>query len=313
MIDPAVLFFAAGVAAKLVRSDLRLPEPLYEALSLYLLLALGLKGGVELSRHPLGELLAQSAAVAGMGVLLALLAFAALLLLGRVKRDDAASIAAHYGSVSVVTFAAGLAYLERKGVMAESYMALFVAILEIPGIVVGIMLARGGGGASVRWPALLREVLGGKSVFLLIAGLAIGAILGHDGVAPIRGLFFDLFRGVLCLFLLELGLVAGKHILAIHRTPAFLIGFALLAPLVFSVIGAAIGAAIGLSPGGIALLATLAASASYIAAPAATRLAIPKADAGLSLSMVLGITFPLNILAGIPLYYQMAAWIGKGT
>ena len=311
MIDPAVLFFAAGVAAKLVRSDLRLPEPLYEALSLYLLLALGLKGGVELSRHPLGELLAQSAAVAGMGVLLPLLAFAALLLLGRVKREDAASIAGHYGSVSVVTFAAGLAYLERKGVTAESYMALFVAILEIPGIVVGIMLARGSAGA--RWPGLLREVLGGKSVFLLIAGLAIGAILGPDGVAPIRGLFVDLFRGVLCLFLLELGLVAGKHILVIHRTPAFLIGFAVLAPLAFSVIGAALGAAIGLSPGGIALLATLAASASYIAAPAAMRIAIPQADAGLSLSMVLGITFPFNILAGIPLYFQIASWLGSGT
>ena len=311
MIDPAVLFFAAGVAAKLVRSDLRLPEPLYEALSLYLLLALGLKGGVELSRHPLGDLLAQSAAVAGMGVLLPLLAFAALLLLGRVKRDDAASIAAHYGSVSVVTFAAGLAYLERKGVTAESYMALFVAILEIPGIVVGIMLARGS--TDARWPALLREVLGGKSVFLLIAGLAIGALLGPEGVAPIRGLFFDLFRGVLCLFLLELGLVAGKHILVIHRTPAFLIGFAVFAPLAFSVIGAAIGAGIGLSPGGIALLATLAASASYIAAPAAMRIAIPQADAGLSLSMVLGITFPFNILAGIPLYFQIASWLGSGT
>ena len=311
MIDPAVLFFAAGVAAKLVRSDLRLPEPLYEALSLYLLLALGLKGGVELSRHPLGDLLAQSAAVAGMGVLLPLLAFAALLLLGRVKRDDAASIAAHYGSVSVVTFAAGLAYLERKGVTAESYMALFVAILEIPGIVVGIMLARGSAGA--RWPLLLREVFGGKSVFLLIAGLAIGALLGPEGVAPIRGLFFDLFRGVLCLFLLELGLVAGKHILVMHRTPAFLIGFAVFAPLAFSVIGTAIGAAIGLSPGGIALLATLAASASYIAAPAAMRIAIPQADAGLSLSMVLGITFPFNILAGIPLYFQMASWLGRGT
>ena len=311
MIDPAVLFFAAGVVAKLVRSDLRLPEPLYEALSLYLLLALGIKGGVELSKHPLGELLAQSAAVAGMGVLLPLLAFAALLLLGGVKRDDAASIAAHYGSVSVVTFAAGLAYLERKGVTAESYMALFVAILEIPGIVVGIMLARGS--ASLSWPALAREVLGGKSVFLLIAGLTIGALLGQDGVAPIRGLFFDLFRGVLCLFLLELGLVAGKHILVIHRTPAFLIGFAMLAPLSFSVIGAAIGSAIGLSPGGIALLATLAASASYIAAPAATRIAIPQADAGLSLSLVLGITFPFNIFAGIPLYFQMAAWLGSST
>jgi uncharacterized protein len=314
MIDVVVLFFLLGLFARLVKSDLRLPEPLYETLSIYLLLAIGLKGGIELSRQPMAVLAPQVLACMALGFVIPLLLFPLARAL-RLPRADAASLAAHYGSVSVVTFAVAQAALVRAGIEHESHAALWVAVMEAPGIVAGILLARMGlresaAGATTRnrtqWGALAHDVLFGKSVLLLLGGLLIGAVAGEAGTAPIEAVFVDPFKGVLALFLLELGLVAGGRLGELRRFGAAVLVIGLAVPPVLALAGAATGLALGLSTGGIALLATLAASASYIAAPTAMRIAVPEANAALSITAALGVTFPFNLLVGIPLYIALA-------
>lgn len=306
--DPVVLFFLLGLVARIARSDLRLPEAMYEALAIYLLLAIGLKGGVQLAQQPLATVLPQAAAAIALGAVTPLLLFP--LLRAKLARPDAAAIAAHYGSVSVVTFAVATSVLAAQSLPAESYMPLIVALMEAPGIVVGIILARAGGQQHVAWGALAHEVAFGKSVLLLLGGLAIGALIGPDGAEPIAPLFSDLFKGVLALFLLEMGLVAGGRIGDLRRSGSFLVVFGIGAPLVLGAIGALVGHLVGLSLGGTTLLATLAASASYIAAPTAMRIAVPEANPALSIGVALGITFPFNIFVGIPVYLQYARWLG---
>jgi uncharacterized protein len=317
MLDAVVLFFLLGLFARLVKSDLRLPEALYETLSIYLLLAIGLKGGIELSKQPMLALLPQMLACMALGFAIPLVLTPLLRLLG-LSRVDAASLAAHYGSVSVVTFAVASAYLAAQGEPAESHAALWVAIMEAPGIVAGILLARlgakGKGGQPaprVAWGELAHDVFLGKSVLLLAGGLLIGAVMGEAGTAPIAPVFMAPFKGVLALFLLELGLVAGGRLGELRRYGVRLVGFALLIPPVLALAGALTGLALGLSTGGIAILATLAASASYIAAPTAMRMAVPEANAALSITAALGITFPFNIVLGVPLYLEMARWLQR--
>ncbi len=305
MFDPVILFFLLGVAARIAKSDLRLPEALYETLSIFLLLAIGIKGGVELAQQPLLTLAPQSLAVIAMGFTLPFLAFPVLRFM-RLTRADAASIAAHYGSVSVVTFAVASAYLVRQGIPHESHMPLFVALLEAPGIVAGILLARLGSSRQIRWSELAHEVLLGKSIVLLLGGILIGFIAGPQGIAPIKILYVDAFKAILALFLLEMGLVAGGRLADLKRAGLPLIIFGIATPLIFSVIGAVLGKHIGLTPGGTALLATMAASASYIAAPTAMRIAVPEANPALSIGSALGVTFPFNITLGIPLYLLVA-------
>ena len=308
--EPVVLFFVLGAAAGLLRSDLKLPAALYETLAIYLLLAIGLKGGAELARHSLATVLPQALAAVAVAAVIPLLAFPVLRGLGKMSRADAASIAAHYGSVSVVTFAVGSAYLTRLAQPFEGYMAVFLALLEFPALLIGVALARRAEGPTA-WGELLREVFLGKSVFLLLGGLAIGWIAGPEGIKSIAPLFFDLFKGVLALFLLEMGLVTAGRLGDLRRFGPFLIVFAVVTPLLSGVLGAATGWLIGLSPGGTMLLATLYASASYIAAPAAMRIAVPEANPALSLGASLGITFPFNLLLGIPVYHWMAAAIHR--
>jgi hypothetical protein len=314
--DAVVLFFVLGVFARLVRSDLRLPEALYETLSIYLLLAIGLKGGVELSRQPLAVLAPQVLACVALGFTIPLLLFPALRAL-RLRPADAASVAAHFGSVSVVTFAVATAALQRAGVAYETHAALWVAVMEAPGLVAGILLARWSmraplpAGLAVaarpgRWATLAHDVLFGKSVLLLLGGLAIGAVAGAAGTEPLRAVFVEPFKGVLALFLLELGLVAGSRLGEVRRFGAAVLAVGLLVPPVLALLGAGVGLALGLSTGGVALMATLAASASYIAAPTAMRIAVPEANAALSITVALGIAFPFNLVIGIPLYLELA-------
>jgi hypothetical protein len=318
--DPVVLFFILGVIAKLAKSDLRLPEAMYEALSIYLLLAIGIKGGVELAQQPLATVLPQALAAMAMGAAIPFLLYPVLHRLGQLPKADSASIAAHYGSVSVVTFAVALSYLIKQQVASESYMPLMVAVMEAPGIIAGIVLARRalrggtvdaarGVGGNARWAELAHEVVFGKSVLLLLGGLVIGTIAGPQGIKPIEPVFIGMFKGVLALFLLEMGLVAGSRIGDLKRAGLFLIVFGIAAPMTLGVLGAVVGHLIGLSLGGTAMLATLAASASYIAAPTAMRIAVPEANPALSIGVALGVTFPFNITLGIPLYLQYARWI----
>ena len=317
IVDAVVLFFLLGVVARLARSDLRLPEALYETLSIYLLLAIGLKGGVELARQPIASVLPSAAAAIALGAAIPLLLYPVLRAVGRLSVADSASIAAHYGSVSVVTFAVGTSLLLQAGIATEPHMPLLVALMEAPGIVVGIVLARALAGRQSRdrpplqWGTLTHEVLFGKSVVLLLGGLVIGTLAGADALAPIEPLFFGLFKGVLALFLLEMGLVAGGRLADLRRAGVFLVGFGIAAPLALGLLGAVVGHLLGLSLGGTTLLATLAASASYIAAPTAMRVAVPEANPALSIGVVLGVTFPFNITFGIPLYLQYARWLGS--
>jgi hypothetical protein len=245
-----------------------------------------------------------------LGLVLPLIAYPVLRRLGRFDRHNAASIAAHYGSVSMVTFAVALAFLVDRGISYEQYMPLFVVLLEVPGIIVGILLAKLSEGArKVDWGTLAHEVFLGRSILLLAGGLLIGWIAGPESLAPQGELFFRLFKGVLALFMLEMGIVAASRIRELRRTGLFLVAFGTIMPLLFALIGAGVGRAIGLSVGGTMLLATLAASASYIAAPAAMRIAVPEANPSLSLAASLGVTFPFNVVIGISIYLWLASRI----
>lgn len=304
-LEPVILFFLLGLLAGLIRSDLKIPSVLYESLSIFLLLAIGLKGGVELARQSLSELWFPALVVVSVGALLPLVAFPVLQRFGRLSRADAASVAAHYGSVSVVTFAVGAAYLANLGESYEGYMVVFLVLLEFPALMIGVWLARRGQGESALGK-VLHEVFAGKSIVLLVGGLLIGWLVGSEGLKPLDRVFFDLFKGLLAIFLLEMGLVAASRIGDLRRAGKFLLIFAVAMPLCAGTLGALTASLLGLSVGGAALLATLYASASYIAAPAAMRIAVPEANPALSIGAALGITFPFNLVVGIPVYYWLA-------
>ncbi len=305
MIDPIILFFILGVFAGLVRAQLRLPSQIYDFVSMLLLMTIGLKGGVELAKQPFLTLLPQILAVFAMGLLLPLIAFPVLRKIGKFKRADAASIAAHYGSVSVGTYAVAVAFMGTKNIYFEEHMPLLLVVLEIPAIVVGILLAKGFS-KDTQWGLITHEIFAGKGIVLLLGGLFIGWMAGSDGLTPIKPLFFDLFKGILALFLLEMGLIAASKIGTLKQYGVFLVFFGVGMSLFSSVVGIGLGLLLGLSVGGTAMLAVLAASASYIAVPAAMRLSVPEANPTLSLTASLGITFPFNVLIGISLYYELA-------
>lgn len=302
------MFFLLGLVAGLLRTELRLPAAIYELVSMILLLAIGLKGGVELAKQPLSYLLPQMGAVLVMGLSLPLVAYPVLRFAGRFGRADAASIAAHYGSVSVGTYAVAAAWFASQAIAFEEHMPLLLAVMEIPAIFVGILLARGLG-RHLKLGRMAHEVFFGKGIVLLVGGLAIGWAAGPEGVVSIKPLFFDLFKGVLALFLLEMGLITAAQIGSLRQYGLFLILFGIGMPLFSAVVGLLLGELLALSLGGKAMLALLAASASYIAVPAAMRISVPEANPTLSFAASLGVTFPFNILVGIPLYYAMAEWM----
>ena len=305
MKDPIILFFIMGVLAGVMRSQLRLPAQIYDLLSIMLLLTIGLKGGVELAKQNLFELIPQIVVITSMGIILPLIAYPVLFHLGKFKRVDSASIAAHYGSVSVGTFAVAVSFLNSKGVSYEQYMPLFVVLLEMPAIFIGILLARGVS-KDTDWKEVSHEIFLGKGVVVLMGGLLIGWISGDDGIEPLKPLFFDQFKGILALFLLEMGLVTSAHLRSLKRYGLFILSFGLVMPLLGALMGSIIGGMLNLTAGGITLVATLSASASYIAVPAAMRISVPEANPTLSLTASLGITFPFNVILGIPLYFWLS-------
>lgn len=309
--SPMVLAFVLGVVATVAGSDLRLPKALSASLSIYLLFAIGLKGGVALSEVSLSELLAPAVATLGLGVGTPVVAFFAAQRLLPVGRVDACALAAHYGSVSAVTFAAALTVFESGGYEVEGFAPALLAMLEIPGIVVALMLAsdvvsstRGG------WKRAMREAVLGKSIVLLAGGLAIGLIAGKDGTAQVDPLFTDLFLGALTLFLLDLGVTAAQRAGGLRQVGPGLLVLGTCVPLVNGTVGVLLGTLAGLSIGGAAVLGIMAASASYIAAPAAVRVALPDANPAYYLTASLGITFPLNLIVGIPLFFAIAQSVG---
>lgn len=310
--SPVILFFVLGLAAAFARSDLSIPEAIAKFLSIYLMIAIGLKGGVEVSKTGFTpDLLVAAAAGIALSFLLPLLAFFLLNRIGRLDRVNAAAVSAHYGSVSVVTFVTAVEILSREGLGPAGYMVAVLALMETPAIISGLMLARRGGAARAPGTGgLWHEVLLNASVVLLIGSFLIGLVSGEAGTAPVEPLFDTLFRGLLCLFLLDMGLVAGRRLIETRSLTARAAMLAVALPVLNGTIGTLIGTLIGLDVASAAALGILCASASYIAVPAAMRLALPQADPGLYLSMSLGVTFPFNIIVGIPAFAALARAIG---
>ncbi len=304
LISPVVLCFLLGILARSIRSDLALPEAVYSALSLYLLLAIGLKGGVALSQTTLVAFYKPALGTLLIGLLTPVIAFYAVRYAGKLGKQDSAAVAAHYGSVSVVTFLASYEAAKRLGWEPEPYLSALVALLEIPGIVVALLFARSSNQNS--WSRALHEVVTGKSIVLLAGGMAIGALCGKQKIAELDPLFVDCFKGALCLFMIELGIVACKRLRDAARAGVRLIILGVALPPLLGTIGIAIGLVCGLSPGGAMILGAMSASASYIAAPAAVRIALPEANPAYYLTLALGITFPFNIAFGIPLYAKLS-------
>lgn len=309
LFDVSIAFFLLGVIARLLRADIQFPASLYQSLTLFLMIAIGLKGGVALAEHASLQLIGQSAAVILFGFSLPLLAFPILKNIGQLSRIDAASIAAHYGSVSVGTYAVAVGVLESQNIAYEAYIPLFVVLLEMPAIAIGIALAKKSNGA-VDKRKLTHEIFCNQGVVVMVGGLIIG-YLAAENISTIAPLFFDLFHGVLALFLLEMGMVAASRFDEIKRSGSFMLAFGVGMPLIGGLIACVLGLSIGLSIGGASLLAVLGASASYIAVPAAMRVALPDANHSLSISASLGITFPFNVLVGIPTYFLFAQWLSS--
>lgn len=303
LLSPVILFFVLGALAAAVRSDLSIPEAVGKGMALYLMAAIGLKGGREVAAAGFSpDMLAAAMIGVALSLLLPLPAFALLRRFGRLGQADAAACAGHYGSVSVVTFVTGVEVLTAGGMPPAGYMVAVLALMETPGLITALLLARSGGasGPAQGNGALLHETLFNGSVVLLVGSFLIGVIAPAPALDSIKPLFDGLFRGVLCLFLLDMGLIAVRRFMD-ARALTWRVGMLALAfPLINGVIGVALATLAGLDSGSAAAMGILAASASYIAAPAVMRMALPQADPGLYLGMSLAVTFPFNIIVGIP-------------
>jgi len=307
--SPPVLAFALGILAVSIKSDLRLPEPVYQALSIYLLLGIGIKGGVSLSESSFSDVALPLLVTIVLGVLIPVLAFVGLRLTSRLDAVNRGALAAHYGSTSLVTFTAALVFLDTVSVSYEGFVTTLLATMEVPGIIVGLLLAARGATKTVTWSETLREVLAGRSIVLLVGGLGVGFVTGANGFEGIEPLFGGLFAGILTLFLLELGIVAGRRLRDIRAGGWPLVAFGIWFPLVAGSLGVMGGALSGLGLGGATVLGVMSASASYIAAPAAVRLALPEASPGIYLTAALGVTFPFNLVLGIPLLHAFSTFL----
>jgi len=329
LLSPVVLFFVLGLIAAIFKSDLKFPPALSEALSIYLLVAIGMKGGIELSNYSLETVIQPIIGTLFIGVVTPILTLIILRLTIKIDINNAIGLAATYGSVSIVTYGAALTFLENQGTSYESFMNAMVVLMEIPAILVALFVYGmikenkkqplvpryqvAGIVASPSFPkvnkGVLKESIFGKSVLLLLGSLFIGLIVGKEGLPVVQPLFIDLYNSILMLFLLNMGLMAGERLDLIKKHGVKLILFAVCIPLVYGVLGIFVGYSSGLSLGGVTLMGILAASASYIAAPAALKTSVPDANPSIYLGLALGITFPFNLIFGIPILYQLAEWI----
>ncbi|MEN9508125.1 MAG: hypothetical protein RLZZ621_688 [Gemmatimonadota bacterium] len=320
LLSPIPLAFALGIVARLMRSEFSLPKDIYSALSIYLLFAIGLKGGVELSKAPMATMWAPIGVTLLLGVITPLSAYTLVRYVGRFSTADAAGMAAHYGSVSAVTFIAAQQFVARVGAPAEGFTPALLTMMESPGIHIALAI----GAIQRRSPAtsiavtgshaitakpmrsVLHEVLTGRTMVLLVGGLVIGVAMGEHGWESVSPFFDGGFKGALTLFLLEMGIVAGDRLGDLKKTGPFLLAFGVIVPVLHGSLGAFLGRWAGMTAGGAAVLGAMAASASYIAAPPAVRLTLPEANPTYSLTAALAITFPFNLLLGIPLYFHLS-------
>lgn len=307
LLSPIVLSFVLGMAAALARSDLSVPEAVAKGISIYLLFAIGFKGGASLSSHGFDLTLGLSL-LAGvvLSLILPLLGFALLRTLSGMSRVDAAAVAGHYGSISIVTFVAATSVLANAGIASEGYMVAVAAAMEAPAILSALWLISRGSNNAEMSPDLWREILLNGSIVLLLGAFAIGIATGAEGLAKIESFIVSPFQGVLCIFLLDMGLIAGRGLRQADVLDRGAIAFGLLMPLIGAAAGLLAALLIGLSTGGAMLLMTLAASASYIAVPAAMRVAVPEANPSIYLTLSLAVTFPFNLILGLPIYLAVA-------
>jgi hypothetical protein len=314
LLSPIVLSFTLGLAASLARSDLSIPEAAAKAMSIYLLFAIGFKGGVSVADYGVDLTLGLSL-LSGivLSALLPLIAFALLRLMSKMDRLNAAAVAAHYGSISIVTFVAATSVLESRGISSEGYMVAVAAAMEAPAILSALWLISRGEQGGRMDAGLWREILLNGSIVLLVGAFLIGWITGPEGLKEISSFIVSPFKGVLCLFLLDMGLVAGRGMREGRKALGLgSILFGVLMPIMGSVIGLGFALALGLSMGGTVLMMVLSASASYIAVPAAMRVALPEANPSIYLTLSLGVTFPFNLTLGIPLYVVLAQALAGG-
>lgn len=327
LISPVVLFFILGLIAAMVKSDLKFPSGLSEALSIYLLIAIGIKGGIELSHYSLSSVIIPIMGALFLGICIPIITLVITQRGLKMDLSNGVGLAATYGSVSIVTYGAAIAFLEKKAVHYEGYMNAIVVLLESPAILVSLLLLnllkrkKPYFSASLGIVAnsnvkhmeslfpkeVIKESLFGKSVLLLVGSLFIGLLVGEQALPAVKPLFFDLYNSILILFLLNMGLIAGKHLIPSIKENGFkLIVIGVFTPILFGVLGVFVGLMSGLSIGGTMLMGVLAGSASYIAAPAALRTSVPEANPSIYLGSALGLTFPFNLIVGIPIYYQLA-------
>lgn len=306
LLSPVVLAFALGLIARSLRSDLEIPAAIQSYLSIFLLLAIGLKGGVALRQETPDNLLVYIFATLLLGVMTAISAYFLAKIWLRDNRFDAAAIAAHFGSVSAVTFIAAQQFSERSGQSADSVLVALVVAMEIPAILIGLALGKGTQG--IRWHDV-REVVTGKTALLLLGGLAIGALSSKDGMANVDAMYFQLFQGTLMLFMLDMGMLAAGQLRAVGREAFRLCVFAMIVPLLHGTLGVLVGHWIGMNASTSAVFGTMAASASYIAAPASIRASMPEANVGRCITAALGFTFPFNLAIGIPVYFAIANYL----
>lgn len=314
LLTPMILCFGLGLFAALARSDLTVPEAVAKGMSLYLLFAIGFKGGVAVSDHGIdGQLIWALVGGVALSFALPLVAFAMLRVMTKLSALDAAAVAAHYGSISIVTFVTASSVLTGQGIAYEGYMVAVAAAMEAPAIVSALWLAARSGSGARMDAKLWHEILLNGSIVLLVGAFAIGLTTGAEGMARIESFIVSPFQGVLCLFLLDMGLVAGRGLRNAKGVIGLgAVGFGVMMPLIGAAVGCGMGLVLGLSTGGLALLMVLAASASYIAVPAAMRVALPEANPAISLTLSLGVTFPFNLTLGIPVYIAVAQAVTGG-
>lgn len=308
LLTPMILSFALGLFAAVARSELSVPEAAAKAMSLYLLFSIGFKGGVAVSDHGLdGQLMGALAGGVLLSLALPFLAFALLNVTTRLSPLDKAAVAAHYGSISIVTFVTATSVLSAQGIAYEGYMVAVAAAMEAPAIVSALWIAARSGSGARMDARLWHEILLNGSIVLLVGAFGIGLVTGADGMARIDSFIVAPFQGVLCLFLLDMGLVAGRGLRGSGRVLGIgALAFGILMPVAASAAGLGVAMLLGLSTGGVAMMMVLAASASYIAVPAAMRVALPEANPAVYLTLSLGVTFPFNLTIGIPAYVAVA-------
>ncbi len=308
LLAPTILFFVLGLVASVARSDLTIPDGAAKIMSIYLLLAIGFKGGVSVAESGLtGGLIASLLAGMVLSFVLPFIAWGLLRSMTRLDPVNAAAVAGHYGSISIVTFVTATSLLEVNGIVSEGYLVAVAAVMEIPAILSALWLAARYKSNVTAQGELIRDIIANGSIVLLVGSFLIGALTGKEGLDEIKPFIVVPFTGVLCLFLLDMGLSAGRSLLEHRREISLgLLAFGCIMPIVGSVTGLVAGRLLGLSDGGVFLMMTLAASASYIAVPAAMRIALPEARSGIYLTMSLGVTFPFNITIGLPLYLSFA-------